>query len=47
MSRYALVDGITNYTIPKSLFKHCPNITMMRNTFNGLTLYLGTNLTAI
>lgn len=47
LSRYTLVDGTTNYIIPKSLFKYCPDITTMRNTFNGLTLYLGTSLSAI
>lgn len=47
LSTYTLSDGTTNYTIPKSLFKYCPNITTLRNTFNGITLYLGTNLSAI
>lgn len=47
LSRYTLDDGVTNYTIPKSFFKNCPDISRMRNTFNGLSLYLGTNLSAI
>jgi len=47
LSTYTLSDSTTNYTIPKSLFKYCPNIMTLRNTFNGITLYLGTNLSAI